>query len=88
MTWTSTTESIDKLIRDYLLQRGFNNTLKSFDNDLKNDKEKGFKVSWQLSYTVKQCNFLILISVSALLLSESLLLVSNLLMQYIYIHLQ
>lgn len=45
MTWTSTTESLDSLIRDYLFRRGFNSTLKSFENDLKTDKEKGFKVS-------------------------------------------
>ena len=45
MSWTSTSENIDSLLRDYLLQKGFNNTLKVFDSELKNDKEKGFKVS-------------------------------------------
>lgn len=36
---------VDSLIREYLLFRGFSyNTLKTFDNDLKNDKDKGFRV--------------------------------------------
>ena len=44
MAWTSSTDTIDSLIRDYLCQRGFNATVRAFDNELKNDKEKGFKV--------------------------------------------
>ena len=50
MAWTSTTEMLDSLISDYLSRRGFNNTLKSFENELKLDKEKGFKVSWFLYF--------------------------------------
>lgn len=36
---------IDELVREYLLFRGFTVTLKSFDNELKIDKDKGFRVS-------------------------------------------
>lgn len=35
---------IDELVREYLLFRGFTVTLKSFDNELKIDKDKGFRV--------------------------------------------
>ncbi|CAH0771053.1 unnamed protein product [Bemisia tabaci] len=35
---------LDELIKEYLLFRGFPGTLKAFDNDLKNDKDKGFRV--------------------------------------------
>lgn len=35
---------VDSLIREYLLFRGFGNTLKSFDLELKTDKDKGFRV--------------------------------------------
>ncbi|XP_053669716.1 WD repeat-containing protein 91 [Anopheles nili] len=35
---------IDGLIREYILFRGFSNTLKSFDNELKSDKDKSFRV--------------------------------------------
>ncbi|XP_026682213.1 WD repeat-containing protein 91-like [Diaphorina citri] len=35
---------IDELIREYLLFRGFAGTLKMFDIELKQDKEKGFRV--------------------------------------------
>lgn len=34
---------MDELIKEYLLFRGFANTLKAFDADLKNDKEKSFR---------------------------------------------
>ena len=34
----------DEMIRDYLLFRGFTSTLKAFDTDLKNEREKGFRV--------------------------------------------
>ncbi|PHT51500.1 hypothetical protein BC332_34929 [Capsicum chinense] len=34
---------LDELIKEYLLFRGFPGTLKAFDNDLKNDKDKGFR---------------------------------------------
>lgn len=35
---------VDELIREYLLFRGFAGTLKMFDIELKQDKEKGFRV--------------------------------------------
>lgn len=34
----------DGLVREYVLFRGFSSTLKSFDNELKNDKDKSFRV--------------------------------------------
>ncbi len=38
-------ERTAELVRDYLLFRGFTNTLKSFDAELKLDKDKKFRVS-------------------------------------------
>lgn len=35
---------VDELVKEYLLFRGFSQTLKVFDNELKTDKEKGFRV--------------------------------------------
>lgn len=35
---------VDALIREYMLFRGFSNSLKSFDTELKGDKDKGFRV--------------------------------------------
>ncbi|KYN05285.1 PREDICTED: WD repeat-containing protein 91 [Cyphomyrmex costatus] len=35
---------VDELVKEYLLFRGFSQTLKTFDNDLKAEKEKGFRV--------------------------------------------
>ncbi|XP_068620439.1 WD repeat-containing protein 91 [Battus philenor] len=35
---------VDELVREYLLYRGFTSTVKAFDNDLKIDKDKGFRV--------------------------------------------
>lgn len=35
---------VDALIREYILFRGFSNTLKTFDSELKTDKDKGFRV--------------------------------------------
>ena len=35
---------LDELLREYLLFRGFTGTLKSFETDIKNEKEKGFRV--------------------------------------------
>lgn len=35
---------VDSLIREYMLFRGFSNTLKTFDTELKTDKDKGFRV--------------------------------------------
>lgn len=35
---------VDKLIEEYLLFRGFTQSLKTFQNEKKNDKTKGYKV--------------------------------------------
>ncbi|KOB76317.1 WD repeat-containing protein 91, partial [Operophtera brumata] len=35
---------VDELVREYLMYRGFTSTVKAFDNDLKADKDKGFRV--------------------------------------------
>lgn len=35
---------MDELIKEYLLFRGFSSTIKSFDSELKVDKEKSFRV--------------------------------------------
>ncbi|XP_044742281.1 WD repeat-containing protein 91 isoform X2 [Chrysoperla carnea] len=35
---------VDELVKEYLLYRGFTSTLKTFDSELKSDKEKGFRV--------------------------------------------
>ncbi|XP_055679492.1 WD repeat-containing protein 91 [Lutzomyia longipalpis] len=35
---------VDGLIREYMLFRGFSNSLKAFDTELKNDKDKSFRV--------------------------------------------
>jgi len=38
-------ERTDDLVREYLIYRGFNSTLKHLDSEIKSDKEKGFRVS-------------------------------------------
>lgn len=38
-------ERTDDLVREYLIYRGFNSTLKHLDSEIKADKEKGFRVS-------------------------------------------
>ncbi|XP_014297515.1 WD repeat-containing protein 91 [Microplitis demolitor] len=35
---------VDELVKEYLLFRGFSQTLRAFDNELKSEKEKGFRV--------------------------------------------
>lgn len=35
---------VDSLIREYMLFRGFSSTLKTFDTELKSDKDRGFRV--------------------------------------------
>lgn len=35
---------VDTLIREYMLFRGFSSTLKTFETELKSDKDKGFRV--------------------------------------------
>lgn len=41
---------VDELVKEYLLFRGFSQTLKAFDIDLKAEKEKGFRVSIKHSF--------------------------------------
>ena len=36
---------LDDVIKEYLIFRGFSGTLKSFESDLKADKDKSFRVS-------------------------------------------
>lgn len=40
----SATSRVDELVKDYLLFRGMITTLRQFDAELKNDKEKGLRV--------------------------------------------
>ncbi|XP_053574953.1 WD repeat-containing protein 91 isoform X2 [Bombina bombina] len=42
---TSAVERTDELVREYLTFRGFTNTLKHFEADIKTDKEKGFRTN-------------------------------------------
>ena len=44
---------VDELVKDYLLYRGLNNALKSLEIDLKNDRDKGFRVSWNCVLTLR-----------------------------------
>lgn len=43
---------VDELVKEYLLFRGFSQTLKAFDIDLKAEKEKGFRVSIKHSFNI------------------------------------
>ena len=36
---------MDGLVKEYLLFRGFHATLKTYESDIKNEKEKGFRVN-------------------------------------------
>ena len=36
---------MDDLVKDYLLYRGLTSTFKSYDSELRNEKDKGFCVS-------------------------------------------
>lgn len=49
-------QMIDELVREYLLFRGFIGTVKSFDVDLKNDKDKGFRVDKIVDHLVTCIN--------------------------------
>ena len=40
----SCVEHLDELVKEYLLFRRFNLTLKSFENEIKSEKEKGYRV--------------------------------------------
>lgn len=41
----SAVERTDEHVREYLIYRGFTNTLRHLDSEIKADKEKGFRVS-------------------------------------------
>lgn len=36
---------VDEFVKDYLIYRGLSSTLKSLEIELRNEKEKGFRVS-------------------------------------------
>ena len=38
-------QQMDELVKEYLIFRGFTGTVRSFDVDLKSDKDKAFRVS-------------------------------------------
>ena len=41
----SASSVLDEVVKEYLLYRGFTNTLKAFETEKKDDKDKGYKVS-------------------------------------------
>ena len=43
LTTIMTSEYVDGLVREYLLYRGFSNSLKTFDSELKSDRDKGLR---------------------------------------------
>jgi hypothetical protein len=43
---------VDEIIKEYLLFRGFANTLKAFEAELKLDKDKSFRVSTE---SIQEC---------------------------------
>ena len=47
---------VDGLIREYMVFRGFSNSLKSFDSELKTDKDKGFRVDKIIEQIVHSIN--------------------------------
>lgn len=40
----SAASALDETVREYLVYRGFTNTLKQFELEKKDDKDKGFRV--------------------------------------------
>ena len=53
--WPSATSYIDELIKEYLIKRAFINTSKAFEAELKQDKDKGFRVS---KFSLNYINFI------------------------------
>ena len=43
---------VDGMVKEYLLFRGFTATLKNFDNEIKTDKDKSFRVSYFLKLKI------------------------------------
>ena len=49
---------MDELVKDYLLYRGLTATLRALEIELKNEKDKGFRVSEELTtYTMHTRSF-------------------------------
>ena len=44
----SATGRVDELVKDYLIYRGLTTTYRTFEAELKNEKEKGLRVSFLL----------------------------------------
>lgn len=42
---TAAAGALDEAVKEYLVYRGFTSTLKQFELERKDDKDKGFKVS-------------------------------------------
>ena len=42
---------MDELVKEYLLYRGLNSSLKALELEIRNDKDKGFRVNTILLYT-------------------------------------
>ena len=53
--------ALDDAIREYLVYRGFTNTLKQFETEKKDDKDKNFRVS------IHNINFWVLLVCTVLL---------------------
>lgn len=49
-------QNMDELIKEYLHYRGFTTTLKAFEIDLKNDKERAFRVDKIIEQLVHHIN--------------------------------
>lgn len=47
---------LDEIIKEYLLYRGFSSTVKSFETELKADKDKGFRVDKIIDQLIQYVN--------------------------------
>ena len=50
--------AVDELIREYFLYKGFVQALKAFDQEKRDDKDKGLRVSKYWEYISIYCNAL------------------------------
>lgn len=78
----SAVERTDEHVREYLIYRGFTNTLRHLDSEIKADKEKGFRVCLCLDTL---CSLSLLYSFSLLLLLLLLLICLPPLLPLLYI---
>lgn len=46
---TSAAGALDEAVKEYLVYRGFTSTLKQFELEKRDDKDKGFRVRWVCS---------------------------------------